>query len=95
LASRFRYSWVREELKWRLMRRGFYVHLHAYDYLVMHENSIVCTIHLLPELGEAYVNRFKLNPISAPLVSAVSREMLSLDPRIREMVRDVPQRILA
>jgi len=46
----------REKIAYMLRNSGFYVRLHAYDYLVMAHGKIICTIHLLPRYNECYIN---------------------------------------
>ncbi len=64
-----------------LRRRGFYVRMHAYEYLVGDEREFLCIILLEPHQGEATVVRLRRRAVNR-IVEAIK----SVDPGIHIVV---------
>ncbi len=50
----------REKLAFLLREKGFYVRLHAYEYLVMVRNKILCSIYVHPVANLCIINYNKI-----------------------------------
>ncbi len=93
ISSRSRYSCpeVREKLKLLLVNEGFYVHQHAYDYLVMFDEKIVCTIHLLPLIRKVQVVHYTLNPSSKEHLAKIIDIIKMLDREVEVEIKKSPR----
>ncbi len=62
MARRFRSEHdVLVEVERRLRDAGFYVHRHSYDYIVMKDGRMVCTVHAYPWEKRFVVVKYVLN----------------------------------
>ncbi len=67
-----------------LRERGFYVRMHAYEYLVGDDRGFLSIILLEPHKGEATILRLRRKAVNQ-IVEAVT----SVDPGIRIVVEDL------
>ena len=77
----------RERIAHLLRNRGFYIRLHAYDYLVMAHGKIVCTIHLLSHLNECYINISPIVENSEHYVNKIVKVIKSIAPTVKVYLR--------
>ncbi len=82
----------REKLAYILREKGFYVRLHAYEYLVMFRNKILCSIYVHPAANLCIINYNKVtakgnrNKLS-DIIDAIKK----LAPNIKVIVNKVPK----
>ena len=66
-----------------LRRRGFYVRMHAYEYLVGDEREFLCIILLEPQTGGATVLQLRRRA-----ANRITEAIKSVDPGIRIIIED-------
>ena len=71
----------RLELLWRLKKHGFYVRMHAYEYLIGDGDKFQALILLEPELKRAILKI--LNNSAGNVKNIIEEILLDIDPRIR------------
>ncbi len=83
----------REELATKLREMGYYVRLHAYEYLVMWNGKILCTIYIFPLENTCIVNYNKEISGEKPKkkVYEIVNVIKTLDPNIKIMVKETPK----
>jgi len=83
----------REELAIMLRERGYYVRLHAYEYLIMSEGKILCSIYIFPLENTCVINYNK--EISGEKSKEKLYEIVSaiktIDPEIKILIRETPK----
>ena len=73
----------REKIAHMLRNNGFYVRLHACDYLVMAHGKIVCTIHMLPSYNECYINISSIVKNSEQYLDKIIEVIRSIAPAVK------------
>ena len=81
----------REKLASVLREQGFYIRLHGYDYLLMYNNKIICSIHLLPRLNECYVHVNPLINNDNEQLRKVITMLKNISPQTKIYVREFPK----
>jgi len=84
----------REELAAILRERGYYVRLHAYEYLIISEGKILCSIYIFPLENTCVIN------YNREISGEKSKEKLyeiidiirTIDPNIKIAIKETPKK---
>ncbi len=83
----------REELATKLREKGYYVRLHAFEYLILNEGKILCSIYIFPLENMCVINYNEVT--SGGKLKQKLYEIIdiirTIDPDIKISVRKVPK----
>ena len=76
---------MRENLLYRLMKEGFHLRMHGYEYFIRRREKFVCLVVLYPTWGSAHIYKISWNPKESEeaiqVISKILKEMAMNDLR--------------
>jgi len=83
MSSAFASLEMRKTLLYRLMKEGFHVRMHAYEYFIRRGGKFVCVVVLYPTWGSAHIYKISWNPKeSEEAIQLISKILKEMDPNI-------------
>jgi len=74
---------MREILLYRLMKEGFHVRMHGYEYFIRRRGKFVCVVVLYPAWSSAHIYKISWNPQeSEEAIQVISKVLREMDPNL-------------